>query len=70
MKQQSTGNIDANVHSRELTDDHLSEGTAQYIDGVKLYVVVGGLTMVVFLMMLDSTIVTTVSCFFSLSFSN
>ena len=60
MKLQSTDHTDAGVHSQELTDDNLSEDTAQYVNGIKLYVVVGGLTMVVFLMMLDSTIVTTV----------
>lgn len=39
--------------------------SSQYITGVKLYTVVTGLTMVAFLMMLDSTIVTTVCCTFS-----
>lgn len=36
-----------------------SEDAFQYITGVKLYAVIAGLTMVAFLMMLDSTIVTT-----------
>lgn len=33
----------------------------QYVTGLALYTVVGGLTMAVFVLMLDSTIVTTVS---------
>lgn len=45
---------------KESSDENSSEDTSQYVTGVKLYSVIGGLTMVAFLMMLDSTIVTTV----------
>jgi hypothetical protein len=44
--------------------DTSDDDTSQYITGVKLYTVIAGLTMVAFLMMLDSTIVTTVRCTF------
>ena len=70
MTLQSTENKDAGVHSQDLKDDNLSEDTAQYINGIKLYAVIAGLTMVVFLMMLDSTIVTTVCCILSPIFLN
>ena len=70
MTLQSTEKKDARVHSQDLTDDNLSEDTAQYINRIKLYIVIAGLTMVVFLMMLDSTIVTTVCCIFAPLFLN
>lgn len=41
-------------------DEKSSEDTSQHITGVELYVVTAGLTVVAFLMMLDSTIVATV----------
>jgi hypothetical protein len=51
---------DIEAVSGESTNQGLSDESSQYITGVGLYAVIGGLTMVAFLMMLDSTIVTTV----------
>ena len=46
----------------DSTDQNSGDEASQYITGVRLYTIIGGLTMVAFLMMLDSTIVTTVCC--------
>lgn len=44
----------------DSTDQNSGDVASQYMTGVRLYTIIGGLTMVAFLMMLDSTIVTTV----------
>lgn len=63
-KQHSSDNI-SDTQENELPEeksnvDASGEDASQYITGVKLYTVIAGLTMVAFLMMLDSTVVTTV----------
>jgi hypothetical protein len=55
-----TENKDIEAVSGESTNQNPSDEASQYITGVGLYAVIGGLTMVAFLMMLDSTIITTV----------
>jgi hypothetical protein len=59
-------NKDNGISGGESEGEKPSEEVSQYVTGVKLYAVIAGLTMVAFLMMLDSTIVTTVGCAFTL----
>lgn len=56
----TTEKKDGSIMGKESSDEKSNDDTVQYVTGMKRYTVIGGLTMVAFLMMLDTTIVTTV----------
>jgi hypothetical protein len=55
-----TENSVQNTSDGGIIGGEREDNISQYITGVKLYAVIAGLTIVAFLMILDSTIVTTV----------
>jgi hypothetical protein len=68
--QRQHGNIGQSSEKNitELTQESMSKPEQQYVTGLKLQVVVGSVTFVLFLMVLDMSIIVTASLEFFLAF--